>query len=476
MNETHHPLAPITYDRTRITPGIVHIGVGNFHRSHQARYLDRLMRTDSAMEWGVIGVGLLPGDAKMRDVMRAQDCRYTLLERAPDGQEVGYEIGAIVQYLYAPEQGAEVLDALTNPRIRIVSMTITEGGYNISDATRDFDFNNVDILSDASHPETPRTAIGLIVAALRRRRARGIAPFTVLSCDNVQGNGDMARTAMTSFAGMIDVDDAAWIADHVAFPNSMVDRITPATTDQDRALVLERYGVNDGWPVVCENFTQWVIEDTFPLGRPPFEEVGAKFTFNVAPFEKMKLRLLNASHQVIAHTGLLAGLTFAHEAVENESIRTLAQRFMAEEGAPGIVVPGIDLNEYQRTLLDRFGNRQIQDTLVRLATDASDRIPKFLLPTIVDNIRSGRPFALGATAVAAWALRTVQDDNPTLDRQADRLKEAANRQRLRPDGFVRDPDLFGELSNNAAFLSGFAVAYERLRTAPARRYLSALSE
>ena len=273
-----------TYERSQVSTGIVHFGVGGFHRAHQAMYVDALMNTGAARDWGITGVGLLPGDRRMHEILHAQDCLYTLVVKEPDGTMQARVIGSIVDYLFAPDDPEEVLRVMSDPATRVVSLTITEGGYLVNQATGEFDADDPSIANDLQDGAVPSTAFGFVTEALARRRTAGIEPFTVMSCDNIQGNGEVAHKMMGAFARLKDPELAAWIEDHVAFPNSMVDRITPVTTDADRSVVAERFQVQDGWPVVCEPFTQWVLEDRFPAGRPAFEEVGVQLVPDVEPY------------------------------------------------------------------------------------------------------------------------------------------------------------------------------------------------
>jgi mannitol 2-dehydrogenase len=464
---TLEPVLGIDYDRAAITVGIVHFGVGNFHRSHQAMYLDRLLRRGEAKDWGICGVGVLPSDIRMRDALRSQDLEYTLVERNPDGATPATRIGSIVDYLYAPDELDAVLERLADPATRIVSLTITEGGYNISDTTGEFDTSNLAIVADAAPGATPSTVFGIIVAGLRLRRARGIAPFTVMSCDNVEGNGHVARASFTAFSRLIDPEFADWMTREVRFPNSMVDRITPVTTDEDRRWVQERFGVDDAWPVLCEDFVQWVLEDDFPLGRPSYEEVGVQIVHDVRPYELMKLRLLNASHQAMAYFGILGGYHFAHEAATDEQIIAFLTHYMDDEATPTLEpVPGVDLAEYKRELIERFANPYVRDTLGRLATDASDRIPKFLVPVARARRAASASARLSAAVIASWAwyarLYVDGKDVPFLDRQEAAVRAAVERQKADPIGFLRNPDWFGDLVDDAGFTADFVESYRSL--------------
>lgn len=453
------------YDRSAVTTGIVHFGFGNFHRAHQAMYLDLLMERGQALDWGICGVGLMPGDAAMRDAMAAQDNLYTLVLKNPDGTLDPRIIGSVHEYLFAPDDPEAVLAKLVDPAVRIVSLTVTEGGYHIDRTTNRFDTGAPAIVADAGHPHRPATVFGYLVEGLARRRAAEIAPFTVMSCDNLPGNGDIARQAVVAFAGLVDAELAEWIADQVAFPNGMVDRITPTTTDADRALVAEQFGVIDAWPVMAEPYTQWVIEDEFPLGRPAFEQVGAQLVRDVRPYELIKLRLLNAGHQVLAYTGLLRGHTYAHEAMADEVVTAAVLSYMQEARATLEPVPDVDIDRYIAQLLVRFGNPAIADTLARLATDGSDRMPKFVLPAVRANIAAGRPVPWGGAVVACWKA-CYEGGNESgariefLDPLADELRTRAAADD--DHEFLRAESIFGDILDDEAFVTAYDAALRLL--------------
>jgi mannitol 2-dehydrogenase len=461
------------YRREDLRVGIVHIGVGNFHRAHQAMYLDRLLNQGQAADWAICGVGLLPGDVRVRDALRSQDLRYTLVERSPDGQASARSIASIVDFLYAPDDPEAVFERLADPDTRIVSLTITEGGYNLGDGGR-FDADDPVVRRDLAPGATPATVFGVVVEGLRRRRDRGIAPFTVMSCDNLPGNGHVARESFTAYARLVDPELGSWVEREVAFPNSMVDRITPVTTDETRRYVAETYQVTDAWPVVCEDFTAWVLEDQFTLGRPPYADAGVVLVPDVAPYEQMKLRLLNAGHQAIAYFGYLLGYRFAHEAIADPALAALVRRYMRDEAEPTLVpVPGIDLGDYQRSLLARFSNRYVPDTLLRLGTDGSDRIGQFLLPVVRDRQKRGLGSPLSAAVVASWAAfaRGVDTGGAEIsftDRQRPLVDEAVRRQASDPAGFLTVTQLFGELAEDAEFAGQFAAVYRDIISRGAR--------
>lgn len=459
-----------TYDRGAITASIVHLGVGNFHRAHQAMYVDRLLRAGET-GWGICGVGVLPGDASMRDALGAQDGLYTLSTAAPNGVRRTRVIGSIVDYRFAPDDPPAVVARLAAPATRIVSLTITEGGYGVDDATGAFAPTDESTLADLGGRAVPRSALGLLVAALAQRRDGGVAPFTVMSCDNIQGNGDVARAALTGFAGHRDVALGEWIASEVAFPSSMVDRITPATTGAVRDDVALQLGVGDRWPVRAESFTQWVLEDRFPSGRPPFDTVGVQLVDDVEPYELMKLRLLNASHQAMCHLGLLDGATFVHEVCGDPVYREFLLGYMRDEARPTLrPVPGVDLDRYCAELLDRFTNEVIADTLVRLTVDGSDRIPKFLLPVVRERLAIGGRIDHAALVLAAWS-RFVEGATAVavIDRRLDELRAAAAAERERPGAFLDLRSVFGDLGSSDRLREEFVAARADLLDVGPRR-------
>ncbi|WP_307812400.1 mannitol dehydrogenase family protein [Phycicoccus sp. CSK15P-2] len=452
------------YDRFAARVGIVHFGFGNFHRSHQAMYLDRLMDAGSGLDWGICGVGVLPQDSAMRDAMRGQDCLYTLVVRHPDGSLEPRVIGSVLEYLFGPDDADDVYARLVDPATRIVSLTVTEGGYIKNAGTGRFDETDENVVHDVDHLDAPRTAFAFIVEGLRRRREAGLAPFTVLSCDNLQGNGDVCKQTVLGFARLVDAELAEWIEREVPFPNCMVDRITPATTDADRETLAEDFGVEDAWPVPAEPFTQWIVEDEFVQGRPDLEQVDVQFVDDVKPYELMKLRLLNASHQAIAYLGAPLGYRLVDETMEDEKVRAYLERYMADEAAPTLGdLPGIDLPGYMATLVERFGNPGIKDTLVRLATDGGNRMATFALPAIRDNLAAGREVPLGALMVAAWAeywaaieRGDISGSEVPPDIHADALRAAAAGDD--PAAFIGIDAVFGDLGADETFRSAFLEA------------------
>ena len=466
------------YDRTTVRPGILHFGVGNFHRAHQAVYLDQLMAAGQAQDWGICGVGVMPGDARMRDALKEQDGLYTLLLKNPDGTVDSQTVGSIVDYVYAPEDPQGLLERLASPDTRIVSLTVTEGGYNIDDATGQFKADNPAAVRDGQNPQEPQTAFGYIVEGLRHRREAGTPPFTVMSCDNLPGNGEVARRAVTGQAALSDPELAEWIEENVSFPNSMVDRITPVTTPEDVELAQSLTGTDEVWPVTCEPFMQWVLQDDFTMGRPRLEDVGVQVVEDVAPYELMKLRLLNASHQALAHWGRLLGHEFAHEAAADLDIVAFCRNYLAEEARQTLLpVAGIDVDAYIETLFERFANPAIADTLARLATDASERMPKFVLPTAWDLVSEGKAADLAAATCAAWAAGMEdstewEGSQVVSDRAWDDLRPFIERQRAGEEAaFLEYTPIFGDLAQNPAFVQAYLAALAQIRESDTRALL-----
>ena len=402
------PVQAPRFDPAAVTPGIVHLGLGGFARAHLARYTHNLMdQRPDMLRHGIVGAGLLPGDRRMQESLAPQDNLYTLVERSGTGEAVTV-IGSLAGVVFAGDGSAALLDSIGQPGIGIVSLTVTENGYCLNRATKRLDPEHPLILQDLARPEQPSSAIGIIVEACRRRRDAGAPPFTAMSCDNIQHNGDVLRDAVLALANMRDPALADWIAGSVPFPSTMVDRITPVTAEADVAGLAERHGILDRWPVFSEAFTQWVVEDRFAAGRPAWEEVGAQFVADVAPYEFMKLRLLNASHLAVAGLGRLAGYATIDEAMADPLMTRYMAALMDREIGPTLPpVPGIDLPDYKATLIARFANTAIKDTVERVNNDAPLNV---LVDPLRDRLRTGEGLDLLALALAAWLRRVRGED------------------------------------------------------------------
>ena len=467
------------YERGRLTAGIVHIGVGGFHRAHQAVYVDETMSETGTTEWGLCGIGLLSADRGMRDALVPQDCLYTVVERGPGADPKARVVGAMTGFLFAPQDPDAVLERLASADTRIVSLTITEGGYYLDPKSGTPRPNHPDIVRDLQQHHRPITAFGYLAEALDRRRRRGLRPFTVMSCDNVQSNGDVTRQLLLAFAERRDPALHDWIADHGAFPNSMVDRITPATTDDDRAMVRETYGLDDAWPVVTEPFRQWVVEDVFCEGRPAWEQAGVQMTADVHPYEMMKLRLLNASHSVMGYLGALAGFSHIDEVIADPLFRRFVTGFMDEEVTPILAeVRGIDLAAYKTALLARFANPAIKDRVLRICMDGSSKVPKFLLPTLRAQLERGGPTWRSSLAIAGWcrAMAGIDDNGrrlDILDPMAAVLSERARIAERTAQAFLSIPEIFGtDLPQSGTLIDQVEEALRRLHDQGARQTLA----
>ncbi|GAB3301703.1 mannitol dehydrogenase family protein [Geodermatophilus aquaeductus] len=454
-----------TYDRAALTPAVVHLSVGGFSRAHQLIYFDEVAQRRISTEWGVVGVGLR--HRTLQEALAPQDNLYTVVERSPDGERARV-VGVLTDYLFAPDAPGAVLDRLADPRTRVVTMTITDAGYLLDPTTRTFTPDD-DVRHDLASPAAPRTVFGFLVEALDRRRRAGTAPFTVVSCDNLHRNGDATRAAVVGFAALRDEVLARWITDRVAFPSSMVDRITPQTTPEERAAVAQRHRVDDRWPVITEPFSQWVVEDTFCNGRPPLDEVGVRFVRNVTDHELMKTRLLNASHSALGYLGTLAG----HERIDvlmgDPLFADYVTRLMDDEVTPLIPVPeGIDLDAYKATLLQRFANPAIADRLSRLCRRGSTKLPHHLLPSLRQALAEGRPHALLTLALAGWIayLQRVDDDGrpvPVEDDRGPHLQALALAGGTDPRPLLAEEPVFGDLGAVPGFADELAGVLRRLQ-------------
>jgi fructuronate reductase len=390
--------------------GIVHLGIGNFHRAHQALYTEEAMLARGG-NWGICGV-TLQGDVSKRDALMSQDGLYGVVERGPDGVRVTVA-RALREVLAMPFDRARLFELLVDARVRIVSLTVTEKGYCRDAKTGDADFSNEGVMRDLANAREPSTVPGILTAALKARRDAGILPFTVLSCDNLSHNGAALKQVVASFAARLDQQLAAWIEADVAFPSTMVDRIVPATTDAEREAVREALGVIDETPVPCEPFRQWVIEDRFPGGRPAWETAGAQLVEDVGPFEIAKLRMLNATHSTLAYLSMLAGFETISDAVSHPLLRQLIHAMMTYEIAPTLDIPAsFDLLAYRDALLDRYANPALKHRCAQIAMDGSQKMPPRILSTIGARLDAGEPFERLALAVAAWFvfLRGQADD------------------------------------------------------------------
>ena len=469
------------YDRTRVTTGIVHLGIGAFFRAHGAVYVDDALAAGDP-GWGIVGASLRSPDT--RDALAPQDGLYTLAVRGRAGASYRV-IGALGKILVAPENPEALLRALADPKVRIVSLTVTEKGYCHDPATGQLDARHPDITHDLQHPHAPRSALGFLVEALARRRAAGVAPFTALTCDNLPSNGRTLHRVLSRLAELRDRDLGRFVAAEVACPSTMLDRIVPATTDDDRAEVAAALGLQDAWPVVAEPYSLWVVEDRFPAGRPDFTSHEVKLVAEVEPWERMKLRLLNGSHSTLAYLGHLAGYATIAETMTDPHFVALVRGLMDEEVTPTLAVPvGADVGAYKRSLLERFANPALKHRTWQIAMDGSQKLPQRLLDTARDRLKAGAPIPRIALAVAGWMryvtgrgeagqpidvrdplasrlLRIADEVGPSAERLAQRLLAIA--------------EIFGsDLAADPRFAGPVTAALERLYRHGAKRTVAQL--
>ena len=444
------------YDRNSVKSSIVHIGAGGFHRSHQQYYMDRLLAESGDLSWGICASGIRREDRALKEALNAQDCLYTLVERDAEHAEARI-IGSMTDYVLGYEDVDAFIQKLAARETRIISLTVTGAGYYIDQRTSGLNLEHPDVRHDLANPAAPKTIFGYLSQALKRRMVNNVPPCTILSCDNFQGNGSITRHTLLGFCDEVDTGLSKWIDDNVAFPNSMVDRITPLPTEETRTFVTERFGLDDQCPVMCEPYIQWVVEDKFSSERPALEQVGVQFAAEVAPYEKIKLRILNASHSLIAYLGFLAGHQYIFEIVRDPVFAGYMTHFLNEEVTPHLdPVPGIDLTDYKSTVVKRFGNPAIKDKALRICMNGSYKFPKFIFPTVRDRLKAGGSIKAAALSVASWMCflgRAVEDgsDIPVNDPIADTLIQKAKEGGDDAQALLSLREVFGDLSDNDGF-------------------------
>lgn len=453
-------IAVPNYQASDLKAGILHFGLGNFHRAHQAIYLDRLFNAGKSRDWAIIGTGVRAPDRQMYDALKPQDWLTTVVEQEAESSAARVT-GAMIGMI-PPEERAAIVAKLADPEIRIVSITVTEGGYFIDPATGTFNPAFPEIARDGLNPQDPQTVFGLIALGLKKRRDAGEKPFTVMSCDNIPHNGVVAKNAVAGVARLYDPELASWIEANAAFPNGMVDRITPATTDRERNALSQDYGIEDNWPVYCEEFIQWVLEDNFCNGRPEFEAAGVQFVADVTPFEFMKIRILNGGHAAIAYPASLLDIHFVHDAMNHPLVGAFFAKIEHEEIMPTVgPVPGVKLEDYYHLIHRRFSNPKIGDTIPRLAFDGSNRQPKFIVPVARDRIRAGASVDALAFESALWCRHCYgksesgKDIVPG-DPSWARLNDLAKKAKGDPLVWLTMDDVYGDVARDEGFRAAFA--------------------
>ncbi|MGM5631349.1 mannitol dehydrogenase family protein [Apibacter raozihei] len=403
----------LKYDREKIKPGILHIGLGNFHRAHQEYYINSLLEDPNQKNWGVCGVSLLPGDENLYKALKSQDNLYSLTIFGRDGIDKTCMIGSIVESLWAMEDSEKIIQKIADPNIKIITLTITEGGYNINKSSGDFMLNTPSIQSDLNTNNKPTTVFGYIAAGLRKRKNTINKPITILSCDNLQHNGNTAKKAFLSFIKAQDEELSTWVENNITFPNAMVDRITPAVSEEDKERLNKKNNINDLAPVYCEDFIQWVVEDNFIAGRPDWGKVGVQMTEDVSVFENMKLSLLNASHTLLSYPSFLMGYRKVDEAMKDNLIIQYVKDFMNLDITPYVKEPeGINLTEYKQVLIERFANSSVSDQISRLCADGVSKIPVYIMPNLNKMLNENKDMTRLAFFVASYRhyLKYKKDD------------------------------------------------------------------
>lgn len=465
------------YDRSAVKPGILHIGVGNFHRAHQAVYLDRLLRQGGDTSWGIRGAGVRSTDEAMRERLGQQGWLSSVVEIDANGLSASVT-GALVDFVPVAENHGPLIAAIAEPVTKIVSLTVTEGGYYVDPTSGTFSPKHPEIVHDAENPDAPVTVFGAILAGLRLRKAAGL-PVTIMSCDNLPGNGNVTRDAIMGLDALQGGGLADWInAGNVTFPNGMVDRITPATSAREIERMKSEYGIEDASPVFCEPFIQWVLEDNFAAGRPDFESVGVTLTDQVHAYESMKIRVLNGGHAIIAYAGGLAGIEYVHDAMANTAIADYLTATEVQDVLPQVHPIGdMSPRDYLALIADRFGNPGVADTIRRLCLDGSNRQPKFILLSVADALAAGRvPHGLALTS-AMWARYCLGktdagEEIAPNDPNWDALQTVARAAEANPAVWLDQADIYGDLNKNADFVDAFVAAYEAVRANGALKAIS----
>lgn len=458
-----------SYDRDQITTSILHIGVGNFHRSHQAYYIHELIDKCKELNYGICGVDLLESDRKIYNILKDQDGLYTLYTKEPNGAHKAKIIGSIVEYFYGPENPLAVIERMASPEIKIISLTIAEDGYLLNEITGAFDINHPAVTEDIKNPFSPKTVFGYLMQSFKLRKLRNLPGCTILSCDNIKSNGDTMKQSLYNYVSKTEPDLLDWIIANTSFPNTMVDRISPITNSNDTTSLKEDFAIDDQWPVICEPFSQWVIEDQFIHSRPNWDKVGVQYTQNIRPFENLKLRLLNASHTILGILGTLHGYKTVYEVAQDEDFMQFLKLFMNDEVTPTLTDSDQEsIENYKKSLVARFQNPHINDQLFRICQESSAKIPLFILPTIKYHLQNGKHLKQAAFIIAAWVKYNdgVDDnDNPyeIIDTISNTLIRTAALSIQNPMKFIEIKSVFGDLGENEVFRSYYLEALAQLR-------------
>ncbi|MFY0715312.1 mannitol dehydrogenase family protein [Seonamhaeicola sp. NFXS20] len=457
------------FNRDNIKTSILHIGVSNFHRSLQAFYTHELIERFNELNYGICGVDLLDTSRKIYNILKDQDGLYTLYIKEINGVHKAKVIGSIVEYFFGPENPMAVIEKMASPDIKIISLTIAEDGYHLNEITGEFDLNHPSVYEDLKNPLSPNTVFGYLTQAFKLRKLRGLPGCTILSCDNIKENGNTIKQSFFNYVSKVDPDLLPWLTKNTTFPNTMVDRITPITELRDIYSLKNEFLIEDQWPVVCESFSQWVIEDNFFDEKPAWDKVGVQFTKDIKPFERMKLRLLNASHTILGILGTLHGYKTVHEASIDNDFNTLLNSYMDKEVTATLEMQDIKtINDYKKNIISRFQNPYINDKLSRICQESSAKIPLFILPTIKDQLKGEKQIKIAAFIIAAWCKYNdgIDDQNnpyKIIDSLSGTLIRNAALSHQNPTKFLEITSVFGNLSENEIFRNHYLESLSLLR-------------
>lgn len=463
------------FNRDQITTSIAHIGVSNFHRSHQANYMHDLIEKHNALNYGICGIDLLDSDRKTYNVLKDQDGLYTLITKDTAGVHKPKIIGSIVEYFFGPENPMAVIERLATPDIKIISLTIAEDGYHLNEITGEFNLQHPAVAQDIVHPFNPKTVFGYLTHAFKLRKLRGLSGCTILSCDNIKNNGDTIKESFFNYVNKHEPDLLPWLESHTTFPNTMVDKITPVTQHKDIDFLKQHFSIEDQWPVVCESFSEWVIEDNFYEERPNWEQVGVQFVKNIAPYQNMKLQLLNAGHSILGILGKLHGYKTVQEVANDTDFMLFLENFMDYEVTPTLIeAKKISINEYKTTLITRFKNPNINDSLSRICSESSAKIPIFILSTLGSQLQQEKKQINHiAFIIAAWCKYNdgIDDQGNTYnieDSISNTLIRMATRSHQNPIKFLEIESVFKNLASNVFFTEKYLNYLNYLRTHTAK--------
>ncbi|QWX84518.1 mannitol dehydrogenase family protein [Cellulophaga sp. HaHaR_3_176] len=469
-------------DRDKIKTSIAHIGINNFHRAHQAYYIHELIEKHNEMNFGICGIDLLESDRKLYNILKDQDGLYTLLIKNSNGKHETKVIGSIVEYFYGPENPMATIERIAQPDIKIISLTIAEDGYHLNEITGEFNMKHPEVEEDSLNKFNPRTVFGYLIQVFNLRKKRDLPGYTILSCDNIQSNGDTIKSSFLKYVNKTDSSLLPWLEENISFPNSMVDRITTVTSPIDIEKVKNEHATYDQWPVVCESFSNWIIEDNFMFDKPVWEKVGVQFVKDIAPFENMKLRILNAGHSILGIIGTLSGHTSVHEVANNEDCIVFLENYINNEVTPNIEnTETQSISTYKNQVVSRFKNPFINDKLSRICKESSTKIPIFIFPTLTEQLKNKKTIEHSAFVIAAWCkyYDGVDDfKNPfdILDSSSNQLIRTAALSHQNPELFLENNDIFKNLVNHKSFKERFTYYLSKLRSLPIKECLVLMNE